>query len=752
MLIHTIKDWNFTQVDDYALIHNGCIVDVGCSGWDWCEFFIGKKRVIGIDPYESPHEGTEFFNGLLGPVNGYVKIKRDGANSTTIGEMELDNTNDYRTFEMLNWKTFCKKFNIESVSVLKINIEGGEYPLLLSMDKHDFDKIEQISVSFHDFHNPELSTSTETIIRFLENHGYTHQHIDSKYGWHLFVKNSSVNNVTIVTGLWDLGRQNLSGWAQRDFSKYKENFFKLLHADVPMCIWIPKELEEEVWKIRKPKNTKIFYKEVEDFKTWFPFFKEHDAIRTNPDWYNSAAWLPQSPQAALELYNPMMMTKMFMVNDSVIHNPFNTQYFYWVDGGLTSTVSDGYFTDGKIFNNITRAYSDSIVHITYPYSAADEIHGFKKSEMYKSCRLSENEQNIQISRGGFWGGPKELISEYNGLYYDVLSSTIKSGNIGADECLFTILAYRYPEIVERFQVEGNGLIWPFFEAMKDIHTFLKNRPKKQVTHKTAKSNLYVLAFNSPKQFETLCESIKENSPEFLERPRKILINNSTDESLFPEYDRLCQTYGFEEIHFNNIGICGGRQYVAEHFDKSNADFYYFFEDDLVMNGEHTGLCKTGFRTHVPNLYEMSHRIIIKEKFDFLKLCFSEFYSSNNIQCAWYNVPQQIRTEVWPHYDKLPERGFDPNCPLTQINNIHSLDGVAYVTGQIYYSNWPMIVSREGNKKMFLDHKWEKPFEQTWMSQMFQDTVTNKIKPAILLATPFTHDRTEFYKDGQRREN
>ena len=32
-------------------------------------------------------------------------------------------------------------------------------------------------------------------------------------------------NVTIVTGLWDLERNTLDGWANRDFEEYKNNFF-----------------------------------------------------------------------------------------------------------------------------------------------------------------------------------------------------------------------------------------------------------------------------------------------------------------------------------------------------------------------------------------------------------------------------------------------------------------------------------------------------------------------------------------------
>ena len=54
--------------------------------------------------------------------------------------------------------------------------------------------------------------------------------------------------------------------------------------------------------------------------------------------------------------------------------------------------------------------------------------------------------------------------------------------------------------------------------------------------------------------------------------------------------------------------------------------------------------------------------------------------------------------------------------------------------------------------MFLDEKWAAPFEQTWMSYMYQQTVKGELKPAILLATPCYHERFEYYKAEDRREN
>ena len=54
--------------------------------------------------------------------------------------------------------------------------------------------------------------------------------------------------------------------------------------------------------------------------------------------------------------------------------------------------------------------------------------------------------------------------------------------------------------------------------------------------------------------------------------------------------------------------------------------------------------------------------------------------------------------------------------------------------------------------MFLETEWANPFEQTWMSYMFQETMREHIKPAVLLAAPVWHNRIVYYKPEERREN
>jgi hypothetical protein len=264
--------------------------------------------------------------------------------------------------------------------------------------------------------------------------------------------------------------------------------------------------------------------------------------------------------------------------------------------------------------------------------------------------------------------------------------------------------------------------------------------------------LYVITFNSPKQFKTLIESIMSYDKDYILKTKKFLLDNSSDESTFEEYAALCEEFEFEHIKKDNLGICGGRQWIAEHFEETGLDFYLFFEDDMFFHPNQGSTCRNGFKRFEPNLFSISLQIMIKENFDFLKLNYSEFYGDNGTQWSWYNVPQEVRTKFWPDNPRLPHLGLDPNAPKTKFEKIVSHRGVPYATGEIYYSNWPQIISKPGNKKMFLDTTWAHPFEQTWMSHMFQLTKKGELNPGLLLMTPTEHDRFEHYDGKLRKES
>ena len=449
---------------------------------------------------------------------------------------------------------------------------------------------------------------------------------------------------------------------------------------------------------------------------------------------------------------------MPLLNDVTIWNPFNSEYFIWLDAGITNTVYEKLFTESRSLDKII-PYLGNFLFLSYPYESSGEIHGFNFNAMNKYA----GETVKYVCRGGLFGGKKEIINQANATYYSTLLQTLNDGYMGTEESIFTLMSYIEPHLYRRYMLDDNGLVVKFTENLIKDNITLEPLPISapvtplKITDKDLskyKTNLYILTFNFPEQLLHTIESMKK-TPEWLEKPHLVLLDNSTDEEAKSQNEIIAAEYKFEYIHLGrNTGICGGRQYAAEHFDNSDADFMFFFEDDMTVNPpEYSGqFCRNGFRKYIPNLYNIVHKIMLKENFDFLKLSYTEVYMDNNIQVSWYNVPQEVRTRDWPHYSKLPVTGLDPNAPRTQFKNINTIDQISYISGEIYYANWPMIASKAGNKKMFIDTKWAHPYEQTWMSHMYQETVKGNLNPAILLASPIWHDRIKYYKPEERREN
>lgn len=562
------------------------------------------------------------------------------------------------------------------------------------------------------------------------------------------------NNLTIVTGIWNLSRDSAGDGFRRNFSFYTENFNKLLQTEVPMIIYIESQYQDIVKTARAGMEdiTDIRIKEVDDFRS-MDGFDYIQSIRTSEKWKSQTGWLRESTQCTLEMYNPMVMSKMYMLNDAALWNPFGTEYMAWIDGGITNTVHPGYFTHDKVFEKIP-AYLRKFFFLSFPYTDGPEIHGFTREKMNE---YSDTDNVEYVCRGGFFGGHIDNIRQVNGHYYSVLNSTLGDGYMGTEESVFTIMSYQHPELYDRFMIDGNGLVNKFFEHVKN-NTVELQKPKIKTTRNplnvdpsNVKTSLYVIGFNSPKQFESLIESYK-TQPDFLEHTNKFLLNNSNDRSTDQEYKSICKRHNFTEIKKNNIGICGGRQFIAEHFDKGGDDLYIFLEDDMMLKGKSAGLCKNGFAGYVPNLFNKVQRIIIQEGYDFLKFSFSEFFGDNGTQWAWYNVPANVRIKHWPDAPRLPKMGLSPNAPRTKFNNIKTINGLPYTDGEIYYCNWPQIVSREGNKKMFLETTWEHPHEQTWMSHMFQQTIKDKLHGGLLLASPIDHNRFDHYESNLRVES
>jgi FkbM family methyltransferase len=650
----------------------------------------------------------------------------------------------------ITFETLLIKHNIQNFDVVKIDAEGHDYKIFkqINLEKYrpKIVRLEWVNLSKEE----QLEVKNQ-----FEKNNYVYElseqdvvGLPKEFHDELFQpKIHNSEKITFVTGLWNIGRENLNeGWS-RSFEHYLNKFEQLLGVDVNLIIYGDSELETFVKKYRRDENTQFILRDISWFKN-SEFYDKIQNIRTNPEWYNISGWLKDSTQAKLEMYNPLVMSKMFLLHDAKILDKFNSSHLFWIDAGLTNTVHPGYFTHDKIQNKLGKIFK-KFGFVCFPYNADKEIHGFEFNKINEIC---DNTVNL-VARGGFFGGPKEYVSQMNNIYYSLLVETLSQGYMGTEESIFSIMLYKNPDLINYYEIENNGLISKFFEDVKNDKTVSKNTNKNTLNNLNEENSaLYVITFNSPKQFKTLITSMELYDPSFLTKPKKFLLDNSTDLTTTEEYRKICVLYGFEHIKKENLGICGGRQFIAEHADENNFDFYLFFEDDMFFYVGDEVTCRNGFNRKIDKLYDKILTITKNENLDFLKLNFSEFYGDNSVQWSWYNVPEKVREEYWPNNKKLPKHGLDPNAPKTEFKTIKTYKGVPYALGEIYYCNWPQVVTKDGNKKMFLETKWVRPFEQTWMSHIYQETKKGKINSGLLLMTPTEHNRFEFYDGSLRKES
>ncbi len=756
-----------------------------------------KKHFERLKENKSCHSGNLFENAAISDYNGTVSMKTipveivdqglvhhafygmsviDPSKNGMGSEADREVVEKYAIDVEVNcitFQTLIDKHQIESFDVLYMDTEGHDHTIFKQVDLQKFrpklirleycnlsdEEKELVKKKFTDNgYIYEISGGVDIdglrqdvydeILQSLPPEAMTTNGIAQQTNNTSSTTTNEIDSkITVVTGLWNIKRGELvEGWS-RSFEHYLEKFNELLDLPHNLIVFGEKELEGIIFKKRSKENTQFIVRSQDWFKN--EFYDKIQKIRNSEDWKSQAGWLRESTQSRLDMYNPLVMSKPFLLNDARSLDQFDSTHLYWLDAGITNTVHPGYFTHDKVLGKL--ADVNCISFLAFPYEANNEIHGFDYKRL---CELAGDKVN-KVCRGGFFGGPKSDIAEFNGNYYQLLSSTLSEGYMGTEESLFSIMLYKYPYNYQYALIEENGLISTFFEAVKnDNHTFLiqENASKKTNNLNVNNTALYVITFNSPNQVKALIKSMLSYDKDFVEKPKWIMLDNSSDLSTTIEYKKICAEHDILHIKKDNLGICGGRQFIAEHAEENGFDYYFFFEDDMFFYPKEGEVCKNGFNRYVGNLYKKSLQIIKRNNFDFLKLSFTEFFGDNKTQWAWYNVPQSFREKHWPEKSQLPTEGLDPDAPQTVFKNIGMHEGIPFADGEIYYCNWPQVVSKIGNKKMFLKEKWANPFEQTWMSFMYQETIQGNLYPGILLLSPTEHDRFEHYDGSLRKES
>jgi FkbM family methyltransferase len=108
--------------------------------------------------------------GKSGPVTFNVAEVDD---ASTLNHVSTSAIKASVTVDGFNYASILKQFNIQSVDVLKIDIEGAEIDFIENMTDAELLEIKQLTIEFHDWHKYYPSDLTERTINRLIALGFT---------------------------------------------------------------------------------------------------------------------------------------------------------------------------------------------------------------------------------------------------------------------------------------------------------------------------------------------------------------------------------------------------------------------------------------------------------------------------------------------------------------------------------------------------------------------------------------------------
>lgn len=248
---------------------------------------------------------------------------------------------------------------------------------------------------------------------------------------------------TLVTSLYNIGRDNLKGkWAYRPFTKYLNWFKHTLWINAPIVIFIPEELHSYVLEHRPPEySTHIIIRKFEELAA----YKYHDRIQDtinkmvqehNPDG-RIPEYFAESPEFITAKYETIIFSKFDFLLETANNNPFQTEYFIWLDAGT-------FYTDPPFNYKLEwpdrykiRTIDDKFLISNLRFNTEDKS---PLSDKRSYLRLNKNDICAYIL-----GGTKPAIERVYAQFWNEVNNALDMGVINNEQHFLQLMALEHPE-------------------------------------------------------------------------------------------------------------------------------------------------------------------------------------------------------------------------------------------------------------------------------------------------------------------
>ena len=241
---------------------------------------------------------------------------------------------------------------------------------------------------------------------------------------------------TVVTALFDIGRKDVDG---RGMEQYYEWFAGTLKMSAPMVIYCDESLNSFIRENRPPgRETKIVNQKLEEVPCYF--LKEKiDAVLSSED-YVDRIKDPGRIECKTSLYSIIQYSKFAWVERAAVENHFDSDYFFWMDAGISRHAPDLDLTQplpGSIFGNQIKEHSGKVLYQMYVSPYPDLVNGTMTEDYFWD--------NRSFMWGGLFGVDKFGSIALKAWCDEVLQNLmINSGRMNNEQLAIGYLAKKVP--------------------------------------------------------------------------------------------------------------------------------------------------------------------------------------------------------------------------------------------------------------------------------------------------------------------
>lgn len=262
---------------------------------------------------------------------------------------------------------------------------------------------------------------------------------------------ASNKSLTIVTGYFTMK----SKFPQHEYKRWINNFLKLKEN---MVIFTDLENYDFIHKQRNAVNTYIIVTSIEDFNVYqyLSYWQYCKLIDIEKQIHSKELYM---------IWNE----KPYFIQRAMASNPFNSEYFFWMDIGC--------IRDSNMLSHIEKFSSQNIPHDRVILS---RVSNCRLNPILNNNGISLDLQNcegkscnvINYIQGGYFGGHIDALLVWIDLFTRELELFIKTKTFGGkDQYIFNNISLKYSECIICLQPKDYPLFntwFSFLIRMKNI--------------------------------------------------------------------------------------------------------------------------------------------------------------------------------------------------------------------------------------------------------------------------------------------